>query len=365
MTLATVIPHEDEAVWHEARRGVVTATQVRDWAKGYPSDKSRILIEKLTGLREDLSEIKYIEWGKFREPFLQEWVLQKYGIDPVGNDLYVSGDDPRWACTPDGYAYEFGEITLSELKTTKHALPLDSGAYLESGYGDQMQWEMLVTGASRCLFVWEQHNDSWNPWPTPMLPAADWVERDDARIEVLKGHAEELLALAGTWWDAYQEILGKCASEAEAAAALEALVAHLKADHTTVDGLEQRWLFLIGGDQVAEADPLKLGELPEDLAELAAIVVAARADEAAAVKRKTEAWKRIQELTRDSGDFKAYGGGYYVGWSTSRGTRKVVDLAAAREKAPSTVERYEKLLERFTTEEPTETRTMTVLEQKD
>jgi len=47
--LATIVPHEDEAAWQEARHPVATATQVRDWAKGYPGDRSRIIIEKVTG----------------------------------------------------------------------------------------------------------------------------------------------------------------------------------------------------------------------------------------------------------------------------------------------------------------------------
>src|SRR4051794_27027086 len=110
MTLANVISHSDEAVWQEARRPVVTATQVRDYAKGYPGDRARLIIEKITGVREDLSEIKYIEWGKFREPFLQDWVRDKYGIEPVANDLYVSSTDPRWACTPDGHSSAFGIV---------------------------------------------------------------------------------------------------------------------------------------------------------------------------------------------------------------------------------------------------------------
>lgn len=358
--LAVIVPHADEAAWHEARRPVVTATQVRDWAKGYPSDRARLIIEKLTGVREDLEGIKYIEWGKFREPFLQDWVKAKYAIDPVANDLYISAEDPRWACTPDGYATQFGEIVLSELKTSKHNLHPDLGHYLETGYGDQMQWEMLVTGAQKCLFVWEQHDDDWEPWPQPLPPQAVWIERDDRRIEILQEHAEALIAALARWQEAYTVMLDKCVSDEERAAALTAVIEHIRADHTTTDGLENRWLFIVGGDLVPETDPLRLGRLTDELAELGQIVLQARIDEAAAAKRKTDAWRRIQELTRDHPDFKATGAGVNIGWSTSRGVRKVVDLEGARAKARTTVERYEALIERFTTEEPTETRTMTV-----
>lgn len=361
--LATIVPHADEAAWHEARRPVVTATQIRDWATGRASDRARLLIEKLLGRREDLAGIKYIEWGKFREPFLQDWVKAKYGINPVQNDLYINGDDPRWACTPDGYADSFGIITLSELKTTKKALDRDSGAFLESCYEDQVQWEMLVCGADQVLFVYEQHDDHWDPWPEPYPPQAFWIKRDQKRIDKLIGMAGELLDLVGEWEAAYTELLQRCASEVEADLAERALIEHIQADHTSTEGLEQRWLFLVGGDQVPETDPLKLGILTEDLEELAAIVIEARADEAEAKKRKEEAWAKIKKLTASHDDFKAIRNGYTIGWTTSRGVKPVVDVDGMRAKAPSIVKRYEDLQARFTTEEPTETRTLTVTRQ--
>ena len=364
MTLATVISHADEAAWQEARRPVATATQVRDWAKGYPADRARIIIEKITGVRDDLSAVKYIEWGKFREPFLQDWVAQKYGIDPVENDLYISAEDPRWACTPDGYAASFGEIVLSELKTSKHNLNPEGGHYLQTGYDDQMQWEMLVTGAAQCLFVWEQHNDVWEPWPTPQPPQAVWIQRDDKRIQLLTRYADQLLDHVALWGVAHQMMLDKCVTDEEKVAAETALIEHIRADYTTTAGLEDRWLFIVGGDKVtSQDDPLALGELPPTLAELAQAVVEARAEEAAAKKRKEDAWRQIQELTREHGDFKAYGRGYGVSWSTTKGVKKRFDLDAARKKAPAIVAKYEDLQARYTVDEPYESRTMTVTRQ--
>jgi hypothetical protein len=362
-SLATVVPHDNEEVWQEARRPVVTATQVRDWAKGYASDRARLIIEKVTGVREDLAAIKYIEWGKFREPYLQDWVAQKYGIAPVANDLYVCGDEPRWACTPDGYSDAFGIITLSELKTSKHDLAPDTKAFLESGYEDQMLWEMRVTGAVQVLFVWEQHDDLWNPWPTPYPPQAVWIPRDERRIQILEHFAEELLEHVARWQEAYQQILATCTGEAECAAAQTALVAHVQADYTKPDGLEARWLFTVGGDLVKDTDPLAMGVLTEDLAELAEVVIQARADEAAAKKRKEEAWKKIGELTREHGDFKAARGGYAVGWTTSTSVKSVLNIERMRAKAPAAVARYEALVARYTEEVQSSTRTMTVTKQ--
>lgn len=345
----------------------MTATQVRDWAKGQAGERARLLIEKVTGVREDLAGIKYIDWGKFREPFLQDWVAQKYGIAPVQNDLYVSAEDPRWACTPDGYATAFDHIVLSELKTTKKSLAPDTGAFLESGYEDQMQWEMLVTGADEVLFVWEEHDDVWEPWPTPYPPKAVWIQRDDKRIEVLKKQAVQLLELTTQWHHALEIMLAKCVTDAERIAAETALIEHIQADYTTTGGLEDRWLFIVGGDRhpEGEGDPLAVGDLPPTLAELAAEVVAARADEAAAKKRKEAAWKQIQEHTQTHPDFKAYGGGYSVSWSTTRGTKRVLNLDKMREKAPAVVRKYEELQEKYTEEVPTENRTMTVTRQQD
>jgi hypothetical protein len=364
--MTTVIEHTDEDTWHEARRKVVTATQIRDWTKGRAADRARILIQKVTGAREDLSAVKYIEWGNFREPFLQDWVETKYGIAPIGNDLYVSSSDPRWACTPDGYSEAFGEIVLSEIKTSKHDLNPTLGYFLDTAYEDQMQWEMLVSNANRCLFVWEQHDDNWDPWPTPFPPQAVWMERDNKRIGVLVVNAEVMLEHVTMWVNAYAELVAKCTDQNERDLLDAAVEAHIAADYTVVEGLEDRWLFAIGGDRKPLTDdPLALGALPDDLAELAQIVIDARAEEAAAKKRKEEAWAKIQEATAEHEDFKAYGNGVGISWSTSTTTKPVLDRERMIKRAPSLVKQYEALVERYTKDEPVVRRTMNVSKQTD
>jgi hypothetical protein len=56
-----------------------------------------------------------------------------------------------------------------------------------------MQWQMLVTGATKTLFVWEQHDDAW-PNPTPLPHKVAWIERDDDRIAYLRELADGFLA---------------------------------------------------------------------------------------------------------------------------------------------------------------------------
>lgn len=323
--------HKDE--WLEFRRGGLTATEIRDLAKGYAADERRILTEKVTGDRPDLSGNKYIEWGNIREPVIQEWILGRFGIEPSA-DLYAHDEDPGRMATPDGLTVdEFTrEILVAEIKTSKHDLTpgrmdadrvlfqIDRGSHFaRTGYYDQMQWQMLVTGATMTLFAWEGHNDDWSAWPdrgpTPTEIQFAWVPIDSARIL-------ELIEI-------YTKFQAKIAA------------ARAKAEDT-------------GVTPDAEA------ALPEEEAELARIVIEARAEETAAKKRREEAWGKLLEIAKDRDDFRAAGDGMRVSWTTSTKMVPKFDEEAARKKAPAVFRRYDDMREKFTTEEEKISHTLNV-----
>lgn len=320
MTDLIIDQNTDREAWLEARRAGVTATEIAALAKGYGSDRRRILAEKLTGERQDLSGNRYIEWGNQREPVIQEWISENFDIDPA-NGLYRHPDDPRWMATPDCLSDDAtmtGEIKTSgknldpgKVNESNTLIKIDPDSYFATtGYYDQMQWQMFVTGSIECLFVWEQHDGNWpNPEPLPLRYV--WISRDEARIAHLITIAEKFVAEVETY---------------------------------NTDDFDE---------------PVDAG-LPDEEAELALIVLEARAAENEAKARKEAAWKRLQDLAQDRDDFVATGLGARVSWTTSIKPVRRFDLDLARSKAPKAVEAWETLQERYTVTEEKVSRTLNV-----
>lgn len=195
---------DDREAWFEQRRQGITATEVRDLAKGGFADRRRILTEKLTGERSFAGN-KYTDHGNRREPIIARWITAQFEI-PENTHVWARG---RYLATPDGLS-EDG--LLFEIKTSKHDLtpgPLRAGRVLDlakigprhrslhfwsTGYYDQIQWQMFVLDASECLLAWEQHDDDWpDPKPLYEVPQHAWILRDDERIAALLEIADAFL----------------------------------------------------------------------------------------------------------------------------------------------------------------------------
>lgn len=214
----------DREGWLAARRAGVTATQVAKLAAS-PAYALELRREKATGVQTFTGNAA-TEWGKAREPIIAEWYAGS-GLEPTSK-LYRAKDDDRFLASPDMIGEDFGEaLFLGEVKTSKHNLSPDGEWFRRTTYYDQMQWQMFVTGATWCSFIWEQHNDIWEQQidgsfgPTPYDPRTASIERDDDRIEHLVGVAERFLdadgevAGAEAWIVEYLD-----AKEAETAAKL-------------------------------------------------------------------------------------------------------------------------------------------------
>lgn len=296
---------EDRAAWLEARRKGVTATEVAKLAAGRVSDRKTLRDQKISGEFVDLSGNKFIEWGIAREPVIAEWIERKFDI--VSNtNAFANGMNERHIATPDGISATFEtDRTIAEIKTSIKDLTPGGQDFERSGYYDQIQWQMHVMNAKRTLFVFEQNDNNWNPFPTPKEPQHFWIERDDQRIEQLIEIADSFLA------------------------------------------------FVDEGTQT---------ELPADdeLAVLADRLFEYRQAEAEAKANKEMIWKQIQDIVADREDFSDQTPTAKISWNTSVKEINVVDMDSFREKESVIVSQYETKLAEYTTKETQEKRTLTV-----
>lgn len=296
---------EDRAAWLEARRKGVTATEIAKLAAGRVSDRKTLRDQKISGEFVDLSGNKFIEWGIAREPVIAEWIERKFDI--VSNtNAFANGMSERHIATPDGISATFEtDRTIAEIKTSIKDLTPGGQDFERSGYYDQIQWQMHVMNAKRTLFVFEQNDNNWNPFPTPKEPQHFWIERDDQRIEQLIEIADSFLA------------------------------------------------FVDEGTQT---------ELPADdeLAVLADRLFEYRQAEAEAKANKEMIWKQIQDIVADREDFSDQTPTAKISWNTSVKEIDVVDMDSFREKESVIVSQYETKLAEYTTKETQEKRTLTV-----
>lgn len=210
---------DDRAAWLEARRGVATATEVKQLALAAQSSEAKlaqavkkIVAEKMSG--KTLPDNIYFAYGRQREPHILHRLGQTNGISPAGF-LIAAEANPRHAATPDGWGYDFDHgFLLCEIKTSKDAVFPGSKRFDQTGYFYQMQWQIYCVGAEGCLYVVETHDNDFSRWdkhnpaswlpetapkPVPVLKsqkdalAVFWVERDEETIAQLVRYADLLL----------------------------------------------------------------------------------------------------------------------------------------------------------------------------
>lgn len=268
--------------WLAARRTVITATEAKVFLTGSVGDKHTIIREKVSG-ESSFKGNKYTENGNRREPHIIDWLSTTDGWEDCGI-LYHSADNARHAATPDAIRITFDEaIELAEIKTSKNDVSPGSEHFDRAGYYLQMQWQMWCTGASRVLYVWEQHNDDWSRWPEigpePLgEPLTQWIERDENVIRKLRRAAD-------TW--------------------------------------------LVKLDEALASAPV----IDPVLDALAVDVLEARALEASAKAAKDAAWKQLQGLLSERGELSQRSSSAQVTWTPageSMVPASVVDEEAAR-----------------------------------
>ena len=181
-----LVRSSDREAWLKARAEGVTATMVQ---RAFTPAGMKEVLAELDEPRE-VTPNGFMSWGNEREPYLAEFVKQRYGI--LANDWLISAggrmSPDRWMmATPDGLSLD--HTIIGEYKTS--GKPLDK---IPAHYMRQIQWQMWVCGpqAQSCVFAWELRMDA----PGGFAPGFDIetqiVQRDNALIEKLVAVAEKV-----------------------------------------------------------------------------------------------------------------------------------------------------------------------------
>lgn len=330
--------------WLDQRASGITATEIRDWGMG--SKRREIIAGKVTMETEDLSHIPAVAHGNRREPFIAEWIQERFGIAPC-EFVYSHGDNPRHLASPDGVSLDpftgallvgGPDAVLSEIKTSKNDMNpgrLDDSrtlieidpesAFARANYYTQIQWQMYVMNAARCLFVWEQHNNKIDPETGTFAPIGPpeyaWIDRDQKLIDVL-----------------VNEVAPRALEEIDAARVAAS---------------------------VSDLPPAS--DLPSEHAMLVAELLKARDAEAIAKAAKDKAWKALQAhyLAEGAPDVSIDAGFAKLTVSTTTKLVDVIDMERARKRAPKLVAQYEALIKRYTRKEEKSSQGLTVTRSKE
>lgn len=193
-----ILSFETEDEWLQARRQYITATMIARLAQSR-SEWQRVWDEREHG--SSFHGNRYTDWGKEREPKIAEYIQMFTDSRFERNESLFVHEDGVSAATPDMVLDDEGQLMLAEIKTVKAEIawsrpPAGSHPrdFIPAKYYDQVQWQLFVTGAHRCVFAWEPHDDFF-----PQQIEWCLVERDDDRVRELCAIRDEFLA--GDWLD--------------------------------------------------------------------------------------------------------------------------------------------------------------------
>lgn len=133
-------------------------------------------------------------FGVEAEPVIMRYAHQEHGILP--SDWLLAAEVNRLhIATPDGLSPD--HALIAEVKTTG----TDWGDRIPIKYRRQVQWQLHVSDAERCLFLWQLRvpDDAGWFYLGWLEPKHKWIERDPKMIEELVGVADRLLSLDGSF----------------------------------------------------------------------------------------------------------------------------------------------------------------------
>jgi hypothetical protein len=156
----------------------VSATTVAKAASG-PAGYDAELQKALFPEDNIVEDNAYMKFGRDYEEWIVNGLPLEYRIKP--NDWLIRGDgDYRWhLATPDGLNDDWSII--AEVKTTGKDW---EGSAIPIQYRRQVQWQLHVTGAQKCVFAWllRATSQSGEFVPAWMEPKHIIMERDEAMI---------------------------------------------------------------------------------------------------------------------------------------------------------------------------------------
>lgn len=127
----------------------------------------------------------YTRFGSWAERYIMQHAHREYGILP--NDWLIRGDVDWQYGTPDGLSPD--HTLIAEAKTGG-TVPLS----VKRQHRDQCQWNMHITGAERCLYLFQQRAvaDDGSYYLGLIEPITFWIDRDETRIRELIEVAQRL-----------------------------------------------------------------------------------------------------------------------------------------------------------------------------
>ncbi|WP_051216656.1 YqaJ viral recombinase family protein [Microbacterium gubbeenense] len=165
MTYLIIDDGADRERWLGKRRGGVTATDAARLMQGGAGTWATIRREK-DGHEGKFRGNQFTRHGNEREPVIAAWLADEYGLEP-STALAASAERPEDLATPDAIApptpnfteggLEYVTHAIGEIKTTLH----DWQAWedVPRQYFWQVLWQMHVTGARKCIFAFEPHEN--------------------------------------------------------------------------------------------------------------------------------------------------------------------------------------------------------------
>ena len=167
--------------WLEARKEGVTATAVARAAT-----PSGFAAEVASWSEPPFEGNEYTDFGAWAERHVMEHAHREYGILP--SDWLIRGEVEWHMGTPDGLSLDHSLIAEAK---TGGTLPVS----VKREHRDQCMWNMHVTGAERCLYLFQPravaHDGSY--YLGLIEPITFWVDRDESRIRELVQVAHRLL----------------------------------------------------------------------------------------------------------------------------------------------------------------------------
>lgn len=183
-----LVESTDHDAWIAARLRGAPATDVAEAAT--PSGFALVLQRRLNpGWGEDND---FMAFGREQEPLMLAWAKSEHDLLP--SRWLIAGENLRHLATPD--ALSLDHTAIGECKTTGD--PWDGAETnpkkIPIKYRRQVQFQLHVTGAERCLFMWQLRiQDGAHFRPGWWEPRHVWVERDEEMISELVGVADRLI----------------------------------------------------------------------------------------------------------------------------------------------------------------------------
>lgn len=190
MTYTYVESSENHAAWIDAKRGLVTATDVATLASTSTAGWMQLKARK-AGQSSSPSN-QYMQWGIERETVIAQIMAEKYPWLAANTHLVRLDEDPRFGATPD----MLGDAGLCQIKTS--LWKGEKWSEPPQRYIDQCLWEMYVTGLEENILAVEYYEATDDGFRVvdPFSPPHEFlIERDEERIAYLIELAEKFLAM--------------------------------------------------------------------------------------------------------------------------------------------------------------------------